>query len=192
MLLSSSSLLRLSLYRLNENILSIKQSSFSSLISSSFSSSSLSSLSSSSPTSPPVSLPPVGTIFRLSRSFSAKEVNQFAHLIRDYNPIHSSSSSLYSSPICHGWLSSSLFSSLFAQHFPGAVYVKQTVEFRRPVYIDQLIEAIVTVKSHSPRHRRMVDCETIIRSTENQQEIAVRGEATILIPNEPAKSSSTT
>ena len=119
-----------------------------------------------------------------SFQFSQEEVNRFAEVTGDKNPVHTdadyASKSMFKRPIMHGMLSASLFSKVFGTLFPGegTIYLKQTLNFLKPMYVDTAYEAVFTVKEvMKDKHRAIV--ETVI-TDKNSGNICTSGEATIL------------
>ena len=84
--------------------------------------------------------PCVGATAELKHRFSQQDVNDFARLSGDNNPIHLdpdyASKTRFKSPIVHGVLVSGLISTLFGRVLSGTIYVKQTLNFRSPVHVD--------------------------------------------------------
>jgi len=93
-------------------------------------------------------------------------------------------------------LSASLIGALFAQHFPGAIYVSQSLRFRAPLYYDELATARIEVLAIE--RRKLVRCRTVVekrgkdavsRNTAEAQQadadaspvVVVEGEATVLV-----------
>ena len=76
---------------------------------------------------------------------------RFSGVSGDKNPIHMddeyAEKSRFKKRIAHGLMSASFFSSIFGTKLPGpgCVYVSQTLNFLRPVYIGDTIHAVVTV-----------------------------------------------
>ncbi|XP_057791993.1 3-hydroxyacyl-[acyl-carrier-protein] dehydratase FERN, mitochondrial-like isoform X3 [Salvia miltiorrhiza] len=80
-----------------------------------------------------------GDILKQSRVFSISEVADYSKLTHDHNPLHfdlecARNAGFTDTPI-PGLLVASLFPRIIASHFPGAIYVKQTLEFRAPVFV---------------------------------------------------------
>ena len=77
----------------------------------------------------------VGTDFQLTRQFTASDVANFVALTDDANAIHTDSTAAtaagLSSPIVPGILMASLFPAIIGSNFPGAIYVSQTLKFRK-------------------------------------------------------------
>jgi hypothetical protein len=136
----------------------------------------------------------------VERVFTQEDVDKYGKLIDDMNPLHqrwskSEVPSLVEShpllvwnadgsstmPIAHGMLASGLFSCIFGSLIPGAVYLKQTLDFRKPVYVDSVVTGRVTISRIRQWKRKglIITCDTKILSQGNE---CVRGEADVWIP----------
>ena len=65
--------------------------------------------------------------------------------------------------LVHGILVGSIFSSIFGTLIPGAVYVQQSLEFRRPVYANEMVVGRISVEDiHTVRRRKGITliCKT--------------------------------
>jgi acyl dehydratase len=115
--------------------------------------------------------------------FSQEEVNQFAKVTGDNNPVHTDAAyaakSMFKRPIMHGMLSASLFSKVFGTLFPGegTIYLKQSLSFLKPMYVDTAYEAVFTVKEVFKDKNRAV-VETLIKNPDGL--VCTSGEATIM------------
>jgi acyl dehydratase len=115
--------------------------------------------------------------------FSQDEVNRFAEVTGDKNPVHTdpafAAKSMFRRPVMHGMLSASLFSKVFGTLFPGegTIYLKQSLNFLKPMYVDTSYEAIFTVKEVLKDKNRAI-VETLIRDKDGK--VCTSGEATIL------------
>lgn len=82
----------------------------------------------------------MGATAEFEHTFSKKNVQDFADLCGDNNPIHLdaafASTTRFKTPIVHGVLVSGLISTLFGRVLEGSIYVKQTLHFKSPVHID--------------------------------------------------------
>ena len=83
----------------------------------------------------------LGHYAQITTSFQQKDLNLFAQLSGDDNPIHldlnyCQQKTKFHAPICHGILVSSLFSTLFGQLIPGSIYLEQNIQFLKPVYVN--------------------------------------------------------
>ena len=79
----------------------------------------------------------------------------------------------------HGMLVSSLFGAIVGQRFPGAIYVSQTLEFRKPVYVGETVCATIEVQSVRASGR-MLEFET--RCSNQNGELVITGGARCLLP----------
>jgi acyl dehydratase len=111
-------------------------------------------------------------------------VASFAEVVADRNPLHldadAAAASRFGRPIAHGMLIGSLFSGLIAHELPGpgAVYLGQSLVFRRPVYVGDAVTARVTCIAVDPERSRLT-LETLVLDAGG--EVCVRGEATVLV-----------
>ena len=93
----------------------------------------------------------VGQSASLTKVFKSDEVVAFAEMSLDKNPIHLDEDyaehSRFGRRIVHGFLVGSLISAVFGTQLPGegAIYLHQEMDFRKPVYHNDEITAIVTV-----------------------------------------------
>ena len=87
---------------------------------------------------------------------------------------------IFKKPIMHGFLGGSIFSKVFGTLFPGegTIYLKQSMEFLRPMFVDVMYEAIFTVKEIlEEKHKAVI--ETIIRDKDTKKE-TIKGEALVM------------
>jgi acyl dehydratase len=117
-------------------------------------------------------------------SFTQEEVNRFAEVTGDKNPVHIdadyAAKTMFKRPIMHGMLGASLFSKVFGVLFPGegTIYLKQSLSFMRPMYVSTNYEAVFTVKEVIKDKNRAV-IETLIKDKESGQ-VCTSGEATVM------------
>jgi acyl dehydratase len=117
-------------------------------------------------------------------SFTQDEVNRFAEVTGDKNPVHIDAAyaakTMFKRPIMHGMLGASLFSKVFGVLFPGegTIYLKQSLSFLRPMYADTKYEAVFTVKEVIKDKNRAV-VETLIKDKESGN-VCTSGEATVM------------
>ena len=116
--------------------------------------------------------------------FSQEQVNQFAEVTGDKNPVHTNpdyaAKTMFKRPIMHGMLSASLFSKVFGTLFPGegTIYLKQSLSFLKPMYVDTDYEAVFTVKEIIKDKNRAV-IETVIKDKASGN-VCTRGEAVVM------------
>lgn len=81
-----------------------------------------------------------GMTFEFNRTLTTKDLNSFAELTGDYNPLHRDANYAkqkgFNDVVIHGMLSSSLFSTLVGMICPGKknLYLSQSLNFKNPVY----------------------------------------------------------
>jgi acyl dehydratase len=125
----------------------------------------------------------VNEVFIHAFRFSQEEVSRFAEVTGDRNPIHTDKSfaekSIFRRPVMHGMLGAALFSKVFGTLFPGegTIYLKQSLNFLKPMYPETDYEAVFTVRELIKDKNRAI-VETLIRDKEGK--VCTSGEATIL------------
>ena len=103
----------------------------------------------------------IGMTENYSQTVTDADVKSFAGISGDHNPVHMSDEyaeqSRYKKRIAHGMISSSFFSALFGTKLPGegCVYVNQSLNFKRPVYLNDTVTAMVTVTQIDSQKRRV-------------------------------------
>lgn len=125
-----------------------------------------------------------GMAVSYSQTITDADIKAYAGLSGDHNPVHVSSeyaaSSRFGKRIAHGLMSAGFFSALFGMRLPGpgCVYVSQSLNFKRPVYIDDTVTAMVKVMSVNAVQRRVL-FETLCTVG---GKVVISGEAEIYIP----------
>jgi len=103
----------------------------------------------------------IGMEASYSQTITDADVKAFSGISGDKNPMHMddeyAESSRYKKRIAHGMISASYFSSLFGTKIPGegCVYVAQSLNFKRPVYLGDTVKAMVVVKNIDLKKRRV-------------------------------------
>jgi acyl dehydratase len=117
-------------------------------------------------------------------SFSQEEVNRFSELTGDKNPLHLdaefASKTLFKKPIMHGVLSVSVFSKVLGMEFPGegTVYMGQNIEFKRPMYVDEVYKAVCEVVEVDLRRNIAIISTKVFNAQTNK--LTVSGKAKIM------------
>ena len=118
-------------------------------------------------------------------SFTQKDVNEFAKLTGDTNPLHLDSTyaaqTAFKKPIIHGMLGASVFSKVFGTIFPGpeSIYLSQTLDFKKPMFVETKYEARFLVVEAIPQKKRFKVKTSIY--TQNTSELVLEGEAWLRI-----------
>lgn len=128
----------------------------------------------------------VGLFAERSRTVSELDVQRFADVSGDFNPVHLdeqvAAKSRFGTRIAHGMLSASFISAALAMEMPGAnsIYLSQSLKFTRPVKLGDTVTTRVEIMELLPKNRAR-----IATTCRNQiGEAVIEGEALILIPEE--------
>lgn len=127
----------------------------------------------------------LGHIEEYKRTISAEDVEMFAKATGDHNPVHLdaefASKTMFKKPIAHGMLSGSLFSTIFGTKYPGegSIYLKQSLTFTKPVYIDEELSVKVEVTKIDEAKKYVYFATT---ATDTANDLVCKGEAIIYLP----------
>lgn len=128
-----------------------------------------------------------GDHYSTNFSYTQTQVDQFAEVSGDHNPIHSNpefaANTVFKRPIMHGMLSASIFSKVFGTEFPGegTIYLGQQLQFKRPMFVDTQYTAEFSVMECDPiKHKATI--ETIIKDSLTG-EVTLQGSAQVLNSN---------
>lgn len=130
----------------------------------------------------------VGQTAEMSRVVGAADIEAFAEVSGDNNPVHLDETyartTTFGERIAHGMLSAAYISAILGTKLPGpgAIYLSQSLRFRRPVKIGDLVVAKVTVKTLD-EGRGHVTLET---ACEVNGKTVVDGEALVIAPRRSA------
>ena len=126
-----------------------------------------------------------GDGFKWERHISADDVQRFAGIVGDLNPVHLdaefAANSFFKKRIVHGAFLAGLISKVLGMDFPGmgTVYISQNSIFKRPVYVDTTVSVEVKVAQVIEEKRRLVLDTNILNSN---GEVCVAGTATVWLP----------
>lgn len=122
----------------------------------------------------------IGKEESLTVTITSEMVNDFAKLSGDLNPIHIdeeyAKQTIFGKRISHGMLVASLISNVIANKLPGpgTIYMSQDLSFRKPVFINDEVTAVVTVlekKKEKPIYKLKTVC------VNQNNEIVIDGES---------------
>lgn len=128
----------------------------------------------------------IGMEESFTKEIKAEDVEQFAEVSGDTNPIHLddayASQSRFKKRMAHGMMSASYFSALFGTKIPGegCVYVSQSLKFKKPVYIGDTVVATVRVFEVDLVNRRVffkTECKV-------KNRLVIDGEAELYVPKD--------
>ena len=126
----------------------------------------------------------LGDSVRLTKTFDDAEIEKFAELTGDRNPLHMDAAfaarTRFKRRIAQGILSASLISTCIGMHLPGtgAIYLDQTLRFVKPVYVGDTVTLTATV-SHIREDKPVLTLSTIW--TNQHGERVIEGEAHVLL-----------
>jgi len=127
----------------------------------------------------------IGLARSITKTMGAAEIDMFAEVSEDRNPIHldeaAGAASVFKSRVAHGMLSASLFSALLGECLPGhgTIYLGQNLRFTAPVRLGDTVTATVTVAAIDPAKRRVnLECIAHVGDT-----VVIKGDAVVLAPS---------
>lgn len=129
-------------------------------------------------------IPKLGQKAMLSRTITADDVEKFAELVGDKNPVHLEEEfarkTCFGKRVAHGMLGASLVSAVLGTKLPGTgtIYLNQTLQFKAPVFLGDTVTAtviVVKVREDKP----IVTLETTC--TNQHGEVVLQGEAVVLV-----------
>ncbi|GGH88745.1 MaoC family dehydratase [Pseudomonas fluvialis] len=128
----------------------------------------------------------VGQQARLQRTVEERDIQLFAAVSGDRNPVHLdaeyAAASLFKERIAHGMFSGALISAAIACELPGpgTIYLGQQLKFTRPVKLgDQLTVELEVLEKLAKGRVRLAT-----RVSNQAGELVVDGEAEVLAPRE--------
>jgi 3-hydroxybutyryl-CoA dehydratase len=140
----------------------------------------------------------VGQYAEIERVFSEEDIMAYGRLVGDMNPLHQSwkyrsepqvvsisplvqwdknsngdDKATSTKVLAHGMLVASLFTCIFGTLIPGSIYLKQTLDFRKPVYAEDLIRGRVMVTNLRQWKRRgiVLTCDTVVMGQEGLEHL---------------------
>ena len=106
-----------------------------------------------------------GDTYQHELMFKQSDVDAFAKITGDNNPIHIdaayAATTPFGRPIVHGFLSGAVFSKVFGTLFPGegTIYLYQDMKFMAPVFVEQLYTAKFEVAEvNTEKHSALIKC----------------------------------
>ena len=87
-------------------------------------------------------------------------VAKFGDLTGDKNPIHFDKNfkkkTFFKGKIVHGMISANLIATLLSKNFPGAIYVSQSLNFLKPVKINDVITAKFKILKKDEKSKKVI------------------------------------
>ncbi len=117
------------------------------------------------------------------------DIEAFAAVSGDSNPVHLdeayAAATQFKGRIAHGMLSGAYISAILGMDLPGpgAIYLSQTLAFKRPVRIGDTVLARATVVAIDPDKARVtLKTECLVNAKQ-----VVDGEAVVMVPRRPVQ-----
>ena len=126
----------------------------------------------------------VGQTAETSHVVGVADIEAFADVSGDLNPVHMDEVFAKTTPfggrIAHGMLTAAYISAVLGNQLPGpgAIYLSQTLRFRRPVKIGDPVTARVTVKTlDAGKGHATLETVALVNG-----KTVIDGEALIMVP----------
>ena len=126
----------------------------------------------------------VGQSAEFTRRVLAADLDAFAAVTGDDNPVHLdqgyAAATAFGGRIAHGMLSAGYISAVIGTRMPGpgAIYVSQSLRFRRPVRIGDEVTARVEITAIDEARARL----NIATTCTVGGKVVVDGEAEVMVP----------
>ncbi|MEO8568563.1 MAG: MaoC family dehydratase [Ginsengibacter sp.] len=127
----------------------------------------------------------IGKVYEFSKTFTDEDVNAFAKISEDNNPIHIddsyASGTIFGKRVVHGILITSMFSKIFGTIYPGigGIYLSQTAKFLKPVFLNEEITAKATLREFDSSTKKGIFTTECFKAN---GDLVVTGEGKILFP----------
>jgi acyl dehydratase len=126
----------------------------------------------------------VGQTARYTRTVGERDIQLFAEVSGDRNPVHLdaeyAATSMFKERIAHGMFSGALISAAVACELPGpgTIYVGQSMRFTAPVKLGDTLTVRLEILEKLPKFRVRVATQVF----NQRDEMVVDGEAEIIAP----------
>lgn len=126
----------------------------------------------------------VGDQFKKEFSYTQEDVDMYAKVSGDTNPLHideeAGKNSMFGRRIIHGFLGASIFTRIFGTlwYADGTVYLAQSMKWMKPMFTEKQYVGVITVKEIiAEKNRVTYTCEVFDVETGEQ---TITGEATLM------------
>ena len=130
----------------------------------------------------------IGQSAEMAHTVTDEDLRAFAAVSGDTNPVHLdeayAASTIFKTRIAHGMLAASFISAVLGTRLPGpgAIYISQTLGFRRPVRIGDEVLTRATVQAIDAEKARV----TLATVCEVAGKTVLEGEAVVMVPRKDA------
>ncbi len=132
----------------------------------------------------------IGDSASIKRTLTQKDIELFAVMSGDVNPAvvdkDFAKDDIFHKIIAHGMWGGSLISTVLGTELPGpgSIYLEQTLQFKHPVLLGDVITVMVTVtKKNLEKHIVELDC----KCTNQHKDVVITGAAIVIAPTEKIK-----
>lgn len=128
--------------------------------------------------------PQLNDVFTFDFSFTEEEIQAYARLSGDVNPIHISESysrnTIYKRCIVHGYYSISVFSKVYGTllYPQGHILISQNAQYLKPIFTGVAYTAVFTVRQLFPDKNRVLYQNEIFEKQTG--ELKITGEAILM------------
>lgn len=126
----------------------------------------------------------IGHSYTTVNVVSDADIVKFSEVTGDINPIHLDDTyakkSVFGQRIAHGMISAGYISAIFGTKFPGpgSIYLSQSLKFKAPVMIDDVVETTVTITDlHERKKHVTLNCECRVGD-----KVVLTGQALLMVP----------
>ena len=125
----------------------------------------------------------VGMESTTEKTVTIEDIKKFAEVSGDFNPVHLdeefAKKTIFKGRVAHGFLTASFISTIIATELPGpgSIYLKQSLKFIAPVYINEKILVkvrIIEINIEKSKVKLITECF-------KNKTLVLTGEAEILI-----------
>lgn len=127
----------------------------------------------------------VGQKASMRKTITEADVVLFGCVTGDMNPLHTDDiaarDSRFGRRIAHGMISAGLISAVLGMQMPGpgTIYIKQTLNFRKPIFINDTVTTLVEVLSIR-EDKPIATLKTTI--TNQDGDLVLDGESVVMLP----------
>lgn len=129
----------------------------------------------------------VGDEARLTKTIRAEDVEAFARLSGDHNPLHTNAEfarrTSFQRPVAHGMLVASYVSTLIGTQLPGpgALWAQQNFRWRAPVFVGDEVALTLRVTHKSAGTRTL---NIVVNAVNQHGHTVLEGEGTVMVLEE--------
>ena len=125
----------------------------------------------------------VGMEATTEKTVTIEDIKRFAEVSGDFNPVHLdeefAKKTIFKRRVAHGFLTASFISTIIASELPGpgSIYLKQSLKFLAPVYINEKILVkvrIIEINIQKSKVKLITECF-------KNKTLVLTGEAEILV-----------